>query len=108
MHVRFPGRPSIAARTFPSADTTFAAEVAQALEDGRREVDDADALRAVVTRRLQSAYPDARVVPQSPMASVIDSEDVWYVYRDGRPPGAPAPARVPAGPVDTGDNPPSR
>lgn len=96
MHVRFPGRPSVAARTFPSGDPAFEQEVARALEDGRREVDDAEALRAVVTRRLRAAYPGARVIRQASMASVVDSEEVWYVYRDGRAP-ATAPTATPAG-----------
>lgn len=75
------GRPVI--RCFPSADRSFAAEVARFLD----ELPDASTPDAAVDleRLVKRRYPAARVTVQDPLASFGGAGDVWYVYRRDAP-----------------------
>ena len=91
MHVRLPGRRTIVAHAFPSTDTRFASSVSTALEAARGKTTDADELRTAVTRALREAYPGAHLVVRGRLASLVDNQETWYVFRDdvdeGRTPG---------------------
>lgn len=45
----------------------------------------------LVAARLREAYPDAVIVPRSPLAALDRRDVVWYVYRDGHPLVRPRP-----------------
>jgi hypothetical protein len=84
MHVRLPGRRTIVAHAFPSTDPQFAQVVSSVMEGARQATTDADELREAVTRALRRAYPDAELVVGGDLAQIVDREQTWYVFRDGR------------------------
>jgi hypothetical protein len=66
-------------RTFPSADRAFAEEVREILHS----VPQADRGPRVLESVLRARYPNLTVTERHAMASLGDSDIVWYVFRDG-------------------------
>ena len=77
------------AHAFPSTDAQFAQMVSSAMEATRHVATDADDVREAVTRALRRAYPDVELVVGGDLARLVEREETWYVFRDGRavPPG---------------------
>jgi hypothetical protein len=67
---------------FPSADDAFCGAATLALHEiSTAPVGD---VASLLTTALRSAYPAVEVHRQEALARVLD-EDLWYVYRDGKP-----------------------
>jgi len=67
---------SVQVHAFPRSDKTFVSFVEDAITSSRTV--DPDALAA----RVQTAYPLARIVPQSSLGT-LGGPLIWYAYRDG-------------------------
>jgi hypothetical protein len=67
---------------FPHLDEAFcdAANIALRETDGAA----VDSVASLLAQSLRHMYPSVEVHRQEPLARFHD-EDVWYVYRDGKP-----------------------
>jgi hypothetical protein len=67
----------------PSDDTHFR-ETAIAALNGINAQAKPDEIESVLADLLRLSYPAVRVHRQHELAHVVD-DDLWYVYRDGKP-----------------------
>jgi hypothetical protein len=67
----------------PSADDSFCDAATAALGAIEGEVGH-DEIASALANLLRDPYPLVEVHPQEPLARFFDDE-VWYVYRDGKP-----------------------
>lgn len=68
---------------FPSADVEFARATRARLNEAALTAPRHE-LRAIVERKLRESYPEARVRPRDPVATISDGlDDLWYAFRDG-------------------------
>jgi hypothetical protein len=75
--------PNVVVRTFPSTDATFGRDVAAAVESVLAQSPGDDAV-TIVEGLLHRRYPNVRVHHQSDLARLVEWDEVWYGYRDGR------------------------
>jgi hypothetical protein len=79
---------------FDDADFRDAATAALHGIDGQAGPDE---IESVLTDLLRISYPTVQVHRQHELARVGDADDLWYVYRDGKPitaPRAPRPTQT--------------
>lgn len=76
---------AIEIRIFPAKDDVFRRAVDSAINE-MKDVDDRDAnaFRAVVERHLRRHYRNVQIHERDGLGTLLESNVVWYVYRDGR------------------------
>jgi hypothetical protein len=70
-------------RAFPSADRAFASDVTNAIGNALADAPD-DELVSAVERLLHRRYPNVTIHHQADLARLVEWDDIWYAYRDGR------------------------
>jgi hypothetical protein len=75
--------PNVVVRAFPSTDATFGRDVVAAI-DGVLTQSPGDDAVTIVEGLLHRRYPNVRVHHQTDLARLVEWQDVWYAYRDGR------------------------
>ena len=75
--------PRLVVRAFPTTDTTFARDVTDAVEAVLAQSPD-DGAVTLIEGLLHDRYANVRVHHQSDLARLVEWDDVWYAYRDGR------------------------
>ena len=87
-------------RCFPRADRAFQREVDRLFEEWARRDLSATLDPASFERELRQRYPACLVRPQDPLASLTETEVLWYVHRRDEP---VAPAVDGTGPAEATD-----
>ena len=75
--------PTVVVKAFPSTDGVFARDVAVAIEAVLTHAPDDDPV-PVVEGLLHRSYPNVRIHHQTELARLVEWDDIWYAYRDGR------------------------
>jgi hypothetical protein len=76
---------SVSVRCFPESDEQFSAHVHEVIANSWEPARNAEALLAVVRRRLADRYPNATIQPRNQLAELGPHQrQTWYAYRDGR------------------------
>ena len=75
-------RLTVVVRSFPTADRVFAGDVSSAIESVLETSPDDPV--TVVSGLLRRHYPNVTIHHQADLARLVEWDDVWYAYRDGR------------------------